>query len=211
MNMKRFATVVIFAFSATTAAAADATSKASYEAAKKQAATRYAEDKSLCAEETSSSARMQCLRDAKAEYKKALAAASESNNKAAAAPAVNAAPAPTAKSSAVCAECGKVTSVKVVEKEGEGSPLGLIAGGVAGAVLGHQVGGGSGKDLATIAGAAGGAYAGHKIEQKARSTKVWTVSVHFENGEERSFNFENDPGYAAGDAVKQTGNGIARR
>lgn len=200
MNMKKLATVVIIALSATTAAAADAASKASYEAAKKQAATRYAEDKNLCAEETSSSARMQCLRDAKAEYKKALTAAKQATSAQ-----------PVARTSGVCAECGKVTSVKVVEKEGEGSPLGVIAGGVAGAVLGHQVGGGSGKDLATIAGAAGGAYAGHKIEQKVRSKKLWVVNVQFENGDERSFNFENDPGYAAGDAVKQTGNNIVRR
>lgn len=205
MNMKKLATVVIIALSATTAAAADASSKASYEAAKKQAATRYAEDKNLCAEETSSSARMQCLRDAKAEYKKALAAAKQAT------PAQPVAKPPVARTSEVCAECGRVTSVKVAEKEGESTPLGMIAGGVAGAVLGHQVGQGGGKDIATIAGAAGGAYAGHKIEQKVRSTKVWTVNVRFENGEERSFNFESDPGYAAGDAVKQAGNGIIRR
>ncbi|CAG4882643.1 Glycine zipper 2TM domain-containing protein [Georgfuchsia toluolica] len=204
MNMKKLATVVVIGLFATTAAAADATSKASYGAAKKEAATRYAEDKNLCAEETSSSARMQCLRDAKAEYKKALAAAKQATS------AQPVAKQPVTRTSGVCAECGKVTSVKVVEKEGEGSPLGVIAGGVAGAVLGHQVGGGSGKDLATIAGAAGGAYAGHKIEQKVRSKKLWVVNVQFENGDERSFNFENDPGYAAGDAVKQTGNNIVR-
>lgn len=212
MNRKQLATVVMLALSTSAMAAAGS---AGLEAAKKEAATRYAEDKQLCAEETSSSARMQCLRDAKAEYKKALSAASESNKAAAAAApkeaAVKASAAPAAKTSAACAECGKVTSVKVSEKEGESSPLGMIAGGVAGAVLGHQVGGGRGKDIATIAGAAGGAYAGHKVEQKVRSTKVWVVNVHFENGDERSFNFESDPGYTTGDAVKQSGNSISRR
>lgn len=203
MNMKQLAAVVILAISAATAAADDATDKASYDTAKKQAATRYAEDKKLCAEETSSSARMQCLRDAKAEYGKSLTTARESYNKAYAPSA--------AKASAICAECGRVTAVKVVEKEGESSPLGLIAGGVAGAVLGHQVGQGRGKDVATIAGAAGGAYAGHKIEQKVRSTNAWVVSVHFENGEDRNFNFESDPGYAAGDPVKLSGNSVIRR
>lgn len=209
MNKKQLSAVVILALSSVVAAAA--TANAGYEAAKKEAATRYAEDKQLCAEETSSGARLQCLRDAKAEYKKALTAASESNNKAAAASAVKESAAPTAKKSAVCAECGKVTSVKVNEKEGESTPLGMIAGGVAGAVLGHQVGAGRGKDIATIAGAAGGAYAGHKVEQKVRSTKVWVVNVHFDNGEDRSFNFESDPGYAAGDTVKQSGNSVIRR
>lgn len=208
MNKRQFATVVMLAFFTTTAAAANATDNVSYDAARKQAATRYAEDKKICAEETSSGTRMQCLRDAKEEYNKALATARESFNKGTSVPPA----APTAaKASAVCTECGKVTSVKVVEKTGESTPLGMIAGGVAGAVLGHQVGQGTGKDLATIAGAAGGAYAGHKIEQKARSSKGWVVSVRFDNGEDRSFNFESDPGYAAGDAVKLSGNSIIRR
>ena len=203
MNKRQFATAVLLALSTATAAVANATEHGSYDAAKTQAATRYAEDKKLCAEETSSSARMQCLRDAKEEYNKSLSAANESRN-------LGASPPPAARAS-VCAECGKVTSVQIVEKTGESTPLGLIAGGVAGAVLGHQVGRGSGKDLATIAGAAGGAYAGHKIEQKARSSKGWIVNVHFDNGEDRSFNFESDPGYADGDAVKQSGDGLIRR
>ena len=35
--------------------------------------------------------------------------------------------------------------VSVTEKSGEGGPLGMIAGGAAGALLGHQIGSGSGK------------------------------------------------------------------
>jgi hypothetical protein len=46
--------------------------KQQYAEASRQAAARYADDKKLCAEETSSSARMQCLRDAKAVYNGAL-------------------------------------------------------------------------------------------------------------------------------------------
>lgn len=162
---------------------------------------RYAEDKKLCAEESTSSARMQCLRDARAEYDKALVNA-KANLKAANAQAA---------ASPACVDCGKVIAVKVLEKEGDGTPLGMIAGGVAGAVLGHQVGRGRGKDLATIAGAAGGAYAGHKIEQNARSSKSWVVTVRLESGEERNFNFDTDPGYASGDLVKLSGSGLVRR
>ncbi len=186
-------------------AAVSTPAKSAYDAAKKDAAIRYAEDRALCAEETTSTTRMQCLRDAKAEYSKSLTTVSETYNKAKAAAA-----APATKA-AVCKECGKVSAVNVVEKQGESTPLGMIAGGVAGAVLGHQVGGGRGKDLATIAGAAGGAYAGHKIEQNVRSAKTWSVSVRFENGEERSFSFDTDPGYKAGDAVKAAGNTIVKR
>ena len=182
------------------------TPKAQYAADSKKALTRYADDKKLCSDEHSSEARLQCRRDAKAEYDKTVTAAKAQLK--AAAPV-----APVAKASngkAVCAECGKVVAVHASEKAGEGGPVGMIAGGVAGAVLGHQVGGGIGKDLATIAGAAGGAYAGKKIEERVRTRKVWTVSVNYANGNKGNFEFEQDPGLNVGDAVKHSGNSIVR-
>lgn len=165
--------------------------------ATQEAAARYAADKKLCAEETTSKLRMQCLRDAKAEYDQALANA-------------KAAPA-TGSRAATCVDCGRVLDVKVVEKQGEAGPLGIIGGGAAGALLGRQVGKGTGKDLATIAGAAAGAYGGHIAEEKLRATRVWVVRVRLDGGEERSFEFAQDPGFQAGDAVRVSGNSIVQR
>lgn len=102
----------------------------------------------------------------------------------------------------VCANCGEVISVKSIEKEGDGSGLGLVAGGVVGGVAGHQVGGGKGKDLATAAGAIGGAILGNKIEKVAKKTIVFDVTVKMENGEERVLHQDSDPHLAAGDKVK---------
>lgn len=164
------------------------------------AKARYEADKKLCAEETTSATRMQCLRDARAEYDKALGVASATTTSTA-----------TRTAAATCRDCGKVTSVAVVEKKGEGGPIGVIAGGVAGALLGNQIGGGTGKTVATVAGAAGGAYAGHKVEEHVRTTKVWAVKVRMDGGGERSFQFEQDPGYKAGDLVKLSGTSIVRR
>ena len=96
-------------------------------------------------------------------------------------------------------------------KKGKGGALGTIGGGVAGALLGHQVGGGTGKDVATIAGAAGGAYAGYKTEEKLRSAKTWTVTVKMDNGEQRAIEFDHEPGVKSGDLVKVSGNTITRR
>ena len=172
-----------------------------YEAANKDAAARYEADKKLCAEEATSAVRMQCLRDANAEYTKALTAAK--NNLAAETKAKPAA--------AVCADCGKVAGVTMKTKEGKGGPIGLIGGGVAGALLGHQMGGGRGKDVATIAGAAGGAYAGHKVEEKMTSSKVWSVLVVLDSGEQRTFEFDHEPGVASGDLVRVSGSTIVRR
>jgi uncharacterized protein YcfJ len=86
----------------------------------------------------------------------------------------------------------------------------MIAGGVAGAVLGRQVGGGFGKDLATIAGAAGGAYAGKKIQENMGTSKSWTVGVQYTTGQSTSFDFAQDPGFAVGDAVKRSGSTLVR-
>ena len=160
----------------------------------------YAADKKLCAEEADSGTRMQCLRDANAEYQKGLAAAKGS-------PAVG----QTSASQSACPDCGKVLGVKVIEKKGEGGALGMIAGGVVGGLLGNQVGGGRGNTLATVAGAAGGAYAGKKVEETVKSGTAWSVRVRFNDGQEHAFEFDHDPHFVAGDAVRRSGNTIAPR
>ena len=167
-----------------------------YGASRQDAAAQYETDKRLCAEEGSSSARMQCLRDARAEYDRSLNSVSSSSY---------------SQSRDYCAECGKVIAVNVEEKPSEGSAVGTIAGGVAGALVGNQVGQGTGRDLATIAGAVGGAFAGRAIEGKMKSDKVWKVRVRFDNGDERSYTFDNDPGLSIGTAVRASGNNIQRR
>ncbi|MFM9890665.1 MAG: glycine zipper 2TM domain-containing protein [Rickettsiales bacterium] len=48
--------------------------------------------------------------------------------------------------------------------------VGTVGGGVAGALVGNQFGGGSGKTLATLGGAAGGAYLGHEYIPTRGST-----------------------------------------
>jgi outer membrane lipoprotein SlyB len=173
-------------------------SKSEYNAETKRLSTRYASDKKLCAEENSSNARMQCLRDAKSEY--------DQNNTNIKARYNSKAP-----KAAACHDCGRVTSVVVGEKAGEGGAVGLIAGGVAGALLGNQVGSGGGKKLATIAGAAGGAYAGKRVEEHARTTKQWTVHVKYDDGKQDRFVFDNDPHMGNGDRVQKQNGTLVRR
>lgn len=173
-------------------------SKTEFNAENKRIATRYADDKKLCAEEGSSNSRMQCLRDAKSEHDKALADTKTRYNT-------------KAPKAAACIDCGRVTSVVLGEKAGEGGAVGLIAGGVAGALLGNQVGSGGGKKLATLAGAAGGAYAGKKVEEHARTTKQWTVNVKYDDGKQDSFVFDNDPQLMNGDRVQKQNGQLVRR
>ncbi len=102
----------------------------------------------------------------------------------------------------LCVNCGVVEAINAVEVKGEGSYLGMIAGGVAGALLGSQVGGGRGTTVAEVAGAAGGAYAGHEIERKMKATKHYEVVVRLENGGTRTVSYATQPGFAVGARVR---------
>ena len=176
------------------------TPQTQYAADSKQAMTRYKEDQKLCDSEPTSASRMQCKRDAKSEYDKALATAKARMGSSA----------PGGKAASSCPDCAQVVAVSQTEKAGEGSAVGMITGGVVGAVLGHQLGGGFGKDLATVAGAAGGAYAGKEIEKRATTHKVWTVTVKLPNGHTSNFEYATHPGYQVGDMVRVENNRLSR-
>lgn len=191
--------VLVQSLSMAAMAATPLTPKAQFAAESKKITATYEEDKKLCNEEASTKARLQCRRDAKTEFDKSLAAARAQMN----------APKPVP-AKVVCADCGKVTAVTTAEKSGDSGALGVIAGGAAGALLGHQVGGGTGKDLATIAGALGGAYAGKKIEGMVKTQTVWTVSVQYADGRKANFEFQQDPGMKVGDVVKNSGASVIR-
>lgn len=183
------------------------TPKTQFAAESKASLTQYESDKKLCNDETSSNARLQCRRDAKAEYDKALA---EAKARLAATSPPGQPAAQPASVAALCADCGKVIAVSETKKAGEGSALGVIAGGAAGALLGNQMGSGSGKDLTTIVGAVGGAYAGKKLEERAKTHTIWSVSVQYGDGSKASFDFDRDPGFKVGDTVKKSGNTIVK-
>jgi outer membrane lipoprotein SlyB len=99
-----------------------------------------------------------------------------------------------------CADCGVVVAVRQVEQKGQGTGLGAVVGGVAGAVVGHNIS--DGKDLGTVVGAAGGAVAGHQIERHARTTKHYEVQVRMPDGKVKSVRFSTQPAWKSGDKVR---------
>jgi outer membrane lipoprotein SlyB len=187
-----------------TAAAAQAQASAApqipYATDSQQATARYKEDQKLCNTEPTAASRMQCKRDAKAEYDNAMASAKARMNS----------HATDHTTTTSCPDCAQVVAVSQTEKAGEGSAVGMITGGVLGAVLGHQLGGGFGKDLATAAGAAGGAYAGKEIEKRTNTHKVWTVTVKTPNGHTSNFEYTTPPAYRVGDMVRVENNRLSR-
>ena len=111
----------------------------------------------------------------------------------------------------VCANCGVVESVNVIEPKSDTSnAIGTIAGGLLGGVLGNQVGGGTGKDLATIAAAVGGAYAGNRIENNMAGPKQYQVTVRLDNATVQTFTYAVDPAVKVGTRVKVENNLLVR-
>ena len=109
------------------------------------------------------------------------------------------APAPVAR---ICANCGTVEAVNIIEVKGDGGYLGAIGGGVVGGLLGNQVGGGSGKTAATVVGVIGGALAGRAIEGNVNRSAHYEGLVRLQNGGTQTVAFETDPGYRIGDKVR---------
>ena len=102
----------------------------------------------------------------------------------------------------ICVNCGVVEAVNVVETKGNGSYLGMIGGGVVGALLGSQVGHGTGKTVAEVAGAAGGAWAGNEIEKKVKTTKHYEVVVRLQNGGTQTVSYAAQPAFSVGSRVR---------
>jgi outer membrane lipoprotein SlyB len=97
---------------------------------------------------------------------------------------------------------GVIESVKEIEKKGESTVAGPILGGIAGAVLGHQVGEGRGKTVATAVGAGAGIFGGKAIEEKVRATKHWETTVRLDDGSTRTVSSETEPAWHAGERVR---------
>ena len=98
-----------------------------------------------------------------------------------------------------------------MKTDGKGSGVGIVAGGIAGIVVGNQIGDGKGKTLAKVAGAAGGAYLGNKIEQKVRAAKTWDVSIKLDDGSSPVVTLDHAPAVGVGADVRiVNGDVIAR-
>ena len=116
----------------------------------------------------------------------------------------------------VCQTCGVVESAVAVQRQGEVNGIGnsqigvgTVAGGVLGAVLGNQVGGGSGRTAATVLGAAGGAYAGNAVEKNMKKVTVYSMRIRMNDGSYRTI--EQSNAISAGTQVYVEGNSIRMR
>lgn len=126
---------------------------------------------------------------------------------------------PTATSNFV--EYGRVSNIELVQAANPGSTsrnstAGTVIGGVVGAVLGNQVGGGSGRTAATVLGAVGGAVVGNQIAKNRDGSynsptgAVYRISVQTDNGQWRSYEVAGTGELRVGDRVRIENNVLYR-
>ncbi|HSW18520.1 MAG TPA: glycine zipper 2TM domain-containing protein, partial [Ramlibacter sp.] len=137
-------------------------------------------------------------------------------------PSTSSYPAPTQQ---VALEYGRVTGIEVVPAgvsptAGARSPnvLGAVVGGVAGAVLGHQIGGGRGRDAATVLGGVAGAAAGSQVggartqpaPATASNVPTYRVNIQTDQGVLRVYEVTATGDLRVGDRVRVE-NGVIYR
>lgn len=112
---------------------------------------------------------------------------------------------------------GSVTNVEFVPAGSSGNTqgvVGAVAGGAIGGLVGNQVGGGSGRKVATVAGVVGGALIGQAIERNMsaqnNTSAFYRVTVRFDDGSTRQFNYAQAPNVHVGDRVRAEGNQLYR-
>ena len=106
---------------------------------------------------------------------------------------------------------GTVQSVDLVQAENQTSGAGAVLGGVIGGVIGRQFGNGSGRHVGTAVGVVGGAVAGNQIEKNQRGARdFYRVNVRFQDGSQRSFDYDQAVDLRPGDRVTLQNNQLVR-
>ena len=107
-----------------------------------------------------------------------------------------------AQAARLCANCGVVESINMVEVNGDGSYVGKIAGGLVGVLLGSQIGSGRGTTAAQVTGAIGGAIAGNEIEKRVRKVRHYDVTARLAGGGTQTISFAAEPAFKVGDRIR---------
>jgi outer membrane lipoprotein SlyB len=108
---------------------------------------------------------------------------------------------------------GTVQRIEVIETTQQAGGGGAVLGALVGGVFGNQVGHGSGRAAATALGAFGGAVLGDKAEHDqaaANSGTVYRVTVQFDDGRTRRFDYGALNGLQAGERVRLQGGQLDR-
>ena len=112
---------------------------------------------------------------------------------------------------AIRIDYGKMEAIEIY-RASDNRPVnvGTLVGGVAGGVIGHQIGGGRGKTAATIVGAIGGAVVGNEIERKQVQGARYRITVRLDSGSTLIVEDTRDINLRVGDRVRVENDRIYR-
>ena len=127
-------------------------------------------------------------------------------------------PAAVGASAPMSLEFGRITGIEYVPAGaaavGQPNLIGAVVGGAVGAVLGHQIGGGSGRDAATVLGGVAGAVVGSQVGREqsitATTSPTYRVSVRVDQGGIRTYEVPATGELQVGDQVRIENNVIYR-
>lgn len=108
-------------------------------------------------------------------------------------------------------EYGTIETIEIY-RASDSQPIntGSVLGGLAGGVIGHQIGGGRGKTAATVVGALGGAVIGNEIEKKEVQGSRYRITVRLDSGSSLVVEDTRDVNLRVGDRVRVEDNRIDR-
>lgn len=92
--------------------------------------------------------------------------------------------------------------------------IGAVVGGVAGAALGHTIGGGSGRDVATVLGGVAGAAVGSQVGRNTAgvtTTPSYRIAVQSDQGAVYTYEVASAGELKVGDRVRVENNVISRQ
>jgi len=106
---------------------------------------------------------------------------------------------------------GTVTAIEIY-RASDNQPInaGTVIGGIAGGVIGHQIGSGGGKTAATVLGTIGGAVVGNQIEKNKAQASRYRITVKLDSGSSLIAEETKDPNLRVGDRVRVEDNRVHR-
>ena len=110
---------------------------------------------------------------------------------------------PASAETTVPIDLGTVEAIEIF-RSSDSRPVnvGTALGGLAGGVIGHQIGSGRRNTAATIAGAVGGAVVGTEIEKKQVQGSRYRITVRLDSGSKLIVEDERDVNLRVGDRVR---------
>ena len=102
-----------------------------------------------------------------------------------------------------CVDCARVESIRAVEAKG-GAPaqIGAIAGGLAGALFGEQIGRAHQRHVTAVLGAIGGALIGHEVQRQAEGRPRYEATLRLADGTQRVQRYDGPPPFRVGETIR---------